>query len=107
MLESTRSAGCRHSEAEALRILGEIHARMNPVATSQAEELYRVALATAGQLGTRLLVAHCHLGLGKLYGRTSDRRRAQEHLATATTMYREMDMRFYLAQAETAMRESG
>ncbi len=50
------------------------------------------------------LVAHCHLGLGKLSRRTGKRDAAQEHLATATTMYREMDMRFWLEQAaaETA-----
>jgi hypothetical protein len=46
----------------------------------------------------RPLVAHCHLGLGKLYRRTG--KQAHEHLSTATTMYREMDMRFYLEQAE-------
>ena len=38
----------------------------------------------------RSLVAHCHLGLGKLYCRTDNREQAQEHLVTATTMYREM-----------------
>jgi hypothetical protein len=53
----------------------------------------------------RPLVAHCHLGLGKLYRRTGKREQAQEHLRTATTMYREMDMRFWLEQAETEMRE--
>jgi hypothetical protein len=47
----------------------------------------------------RPLVAHCHLGLGKLYGRTGKREQAQEHLTTAATMYREMDMRFWLDQA--------
>ena len=41
----------------------------------------------------RPLVAHCHLGLGKLYRRTGKRDEAQEHLTTATTMYREMGMR--------------
>ena len=51
----------------------------------------------------RPLVAHCHLGLGKLYRRTGDRQEAQEHLAAATTMYREMDMRFWLEQAEVEM----
>jgi Double zinc ribbon len=61
--------------------------------------------ALAGELGMRPLIAHCHLGLGKLYGRTGDRQQAHEHLTTATTMYREMDMRFYLEQAEAAMRE--
>ncbi len=48
----------------------------------------------------RPLVAHCHLGLGKLYQRTGKRRQAREHLTNATTMYREMDMRFWLEQAE-------
>jgi hypothetical protein len=38
----------------------------------------------------RPLVAHCHLGIGKLYRRTDQREQAREHLATATTMYQEM-----------------
>ena len=46
-------------------------------------------------------VAHCHLGLGTLYGRTGDGAKAQEHLTAATEMYREMDMRFWLAKSET------
>ena len=53
----------------------------------------------------RPLVAHCHLGLGKLYRRTGERGQADEHLTTATTLYREMDMRFWLEQAEIGMRE--
>jgi len=51
----------------------------------------------------RPLIAHCHLGLDKLYRCTGKRDQAQEHLTTATTMYREMDMRFYLEQAEAEM----
>ena len=51
----------------------------------------------------RPLVAHCHLGLGKLYRRTGKREQAQEHLTTATTMYREMDMPFWLEQAEAEL----
>jgi len=47
----------------------------------------------------RPLVAHCHLGLGRLYQRTGTRDQAREHLTTATTMYREMDMPFWLEQA--------
>jgi hypothetical protein len=61
---------------------------------------YRDALALAGELGMRPLAAHCHLGLGKLYRRTGKREQAQEHLATATMMYREMDMRFWLEKAQ-------
>jgi uncharacterized protein HemY len=48
----------------------------------------------------RPLVAHCHLGLGRLYRQTGKRQQAQEHLEMASTMYREMDMPFWLAQAE-------
>ena len=65
-----------------------------------AEGYYREGLALAGELGMRPLVAHCHLGLGKLSRRTGKREQAQEHLHTATTMYREMDMRFWVEQAE-------
>jgi hypothetical protein len=61
-------------------------------------------MALAEELGMRPLIAHCHLGLGKLYQRTGKREEAQEHLATATAMYREMDMRFWLEQAEAELR---
>ncbi len=64
------------------------------------------ALTVAAELGIRPLVAHCHLGLGKLYRRTGKRQEAQERLTTATTMYREMDMRFWLVQAEAEMAEA-
>jgi hypothetical protein len=52
-----------------------------------------------------VLVAHCHVGLGKLCRRTDKREQARQHFSTATPMYREMDMRFWLEQAEAAMRE--
>ena len=69
------------------------------------EAHYRQALALAEPRGMRPLVAHCHLGLGKLYRRTGKLQQAQEHLITATTMYREMDMRFWREQADAALAE--
>jgi len=45
-----------------------------------------------------------HLGLGKLYARTDKREQAREHLTTAATMYREMEMRFWLEQGERELR---
>jgi hypothetical protein len=57
----------------------------------------------ASELGARPLIAHCHLGLGKLYRRTGQRDQAREHLGIATTMYREMGMTYWLEQAETEM----
>jgi hypothetical protein len=65
-----------------------------------AETHYQQATALAAELGMRPLAAHCHLGLGKLYRRTGNGAKAQEHLTTATAMYREMDMGFYVAQAD-------
>ena len=51
----------------------------------------------------RPLVAHCHLGLSKLYRRTGQREQARERLTTATTMYREMGMTHWLEQAEAEL----
>jgi len=42
-----------------------------------------------------------------LYRRTGKREQAQEHLTTATTMYREMGMTYWLEQAEREMKELG
>jgi len=49
--------------------------------------------------------SHCPLGLGKLYRRTGQREQAQEHLTTATTMYREMRMTYWLERATTELKE--
>ena len=46
----------------------------------------------------------CH-GLGKLSRRTGKREQAQEHLTTASTKYSEMEMTYWLEQAEREMRE--
>ena len=48
---------------------------------------------------TTTAAAHCHLSLGKLYRRTGQREQALEHLTTATTMYRDMGMTYWLEQA--------
>jgi class 3 adenylate cyclase/tetratricopeptide (TPR) repeat protein len=95
----------RGHHAWALRLLGEVAGPGPAADLAVAERHYREALALANELGMRPLVAHCHLGLGKLYRRTGKREQAQEHLATATMMYREMDMRFWLEQAEAEVRE--
>jgi tetratricopeptide (TPR) repeat protein len=95
----------RAYEATALRLLGEIHVHRQPPAIEAAEECYNRAFALADELRMRPLVAHCHLGLGKLYQRTDKREQAREHLATATTMYREMGMTYWLEKAEVELAE--
>jgi Tetratricopeptide repeat len=70
----------------------------------RAEAAYVEAMARAEELGMRPLVAHCHLGLGKLYNRTDKREQAREHLTTAMTMYREMGMTYWLEKAEAELK---
>ena len=93
----------RGNEAWILRLLAEIAAQTDPPDVGSADGHYRRALARADELGMRPLVAHCHLGLGKLYRRTGDEEKVQEHLTTAATMYREMGMTFWLEKAEAAL----
>ena len=91
--------------AHALHLLGDIATHPDRFDAESGEAYYRQALALAEPRGMRPLVAHCHLGLGKLYLRTGKREQAQEHLATATTMYRDMGMTYWLEQAETATKQ--
>jgi tetratricopeptide (TPR) repeat protein len=63
------------------------------------------SLALAEPRGMRPLIAHCHLGLGKLYRHAGKREQAHEYLTAATTMYGEMDMQLWLERAEAETRQ--
>jgi tetratricopeptide (TPR) repeat protein len=86
--------------AHSLHLLGDIATNPDRFDAESGEIQYRKALTLAKAHGMRPLVAHCHLGLGKVYCRTGQRQEAQAHWATATTMYREMNMNFSLEQGE-------
>jgi tetratricopeptide (TPR) repeat protein len=86
--------------AHALHLLGDIANHSERFDPERGAAYYRDAMALAKLHGMRPLVAHCYLGLGKLYCRTHNRERARKNFTTATTMYREMDMGFALEQAE-------
>ena len=103
-LVAARKRGERGVESQVLRLLGDIAAHPDYFDPTTGEERYRQALVLGKVLGLRPLVARCHLGLGKLLQRTGSREGAREHHATAATMYREMDMRFWLEQAEADTR---
>jgi len=106
-LSLARRHGERNHEAWCLRLLGQIVSHRDPFDFEQADSYFREALALADTLGARPLAAHCHLSLGELLQRTGRQAPAREHLRTATRMYREMDMRTWLARAEVGLRESG
>ena len=103
-LDLARRRGERGLEASALRLLAEIGGRSDSPDVEIATPRYREATMVATELGMRPLVAHCHLGLGKLYRQTGKRQEAQEHLTTATTMYREMGMQFWVEKTEAELR---
>jgi len=93
----------RGNQAWALRLLGEIAARRTPPKIESAEASYRQALALAEELEMRPLQAHSHRGLGILYAKIGRREQAREELSTAITLYRAMEMQFWLPQAEAAL----
>jgi DNA-binding SARP family transcriptional activator len=107
-LELSRDHKERGNEACVLRLLGEIASRRDPPDVETAEGSYREALGLAGELGMRPLVAHCHLGLGRLHHRIGQVARARAELSTAIELFRAMDMTFWLgpAEAELARAES-
>lgn len=94
--------GFRGDQARILHLLGEISAGRDPADVAAAEEHYRQALVLADELGMRPLVAQCHFGLGKLH-------RQATHLKQAVEQFRDMNMPFWLQQAETQLEklESG
>ena len=97
-LEAARAQKRPGQEASALRLSAEIGARDGQV--EPAADDYRRAIALASALGMRPLIAHCHFGLAKLYRDTGTGDQAREPLATATAMYREMGMTYWLQLAE-------
>ena len=87
-------------EAHGLHLLGDIATHPDRFDADCAEAHYRKALTIAETQGMRPLVAHCRLGLWKVYRRMGKNEEADELYATATAMYHEMDMRFWEKRAE-------
>jgi tetratricopeptide (TPR) repeat protein len=95
-LEFARNHGHCGWEAWTLRLHGEIARHRGELELAAA--FYRDAMSLAQERGMRPLLAHCHRGLAALPNQ--ERSRASQHMITAMTMYREMDMRFWLAGVE-------
>ncbi len=97
----------RGNQAWALWLLGESTARHASPEVEPAAGHYRQALALAEELGMRPLQAHCHRGLGTLYARQGQQEQARAALASAIAMYRDMEMTFWLPQAEAVLAQVG
>jgi class 3 adenylate cyclase/tetratricopeptide (TPR) repeat protein len=98
-----QEGGC---QAWALRLVAEARAAQKDAQSpAAAKEAFSQSLTLAASLGMRPLVAHCHLGLGKLYRRTGELKLAREHLATGMGLYDTMGMRFWMERAEAEISE--
>ena len=102
-LDIAREHKERGREAWAWRLLGEIALRGDDPAGGSAEASFSRALTLGTELEMRPLVGRARLGLGRWQQKVGDGAKAAEHLSAAAGLFRELGMRFWLAQAETAL----
>jgi tetratricopeptide (TPR) repeat protein len=105
VLESSLTQGYRGYTALSLYVLAESNFHKILPDMGKAEDHYDRAMALANELRMRPLVAHCHVGLGKLYRRIGDPQQAKMHLANGVAMMREMEMGLWLEKAEAELKE--
>jgi len=107
VLDSSLTQGYRGHAARSLYVLAESLLHGDVAAMVKAEDHYDRAMALANELRMRPLVAHCHIGLGKLYRRTGDYEKAKTQFANGVAMMREMKMGLWLQKAEAELKELG
>ena len=86
--------------AHAHHLLGDLASHPCRFDADAAEAHYRDALVLAEPRGMRPLIAFCHLGLARLHAHVGGRAQSLEHLSVATRALRELDMPWWLEQAE-------
>ena len=104
-LEQSRDSGRGVIAAQCLKILGDVHRHADAFDPQASALHYEQAAELTRSLGMRPLLAHCHLGRGRLFmtmGRPAD---AREQLETALRLYRDMGMLHWPQEVEAALRE--
>jgi class 3 adenylate cyclase/tetratricopeptide (TPR) repeat protein len=91
----------------ALHLLGDVATHPGRFDAERGEAHYRHSLTVAEPRGMRPLVAHCHLGLGKMHHRIGNPAQSQAHLTIAMAMYRDMGMIYWLDKATAEARQLG
>ena len=104
-LDFSRRHAERGNEARALYVLGEIASYDDSLDVNRSVAHYQQAMALAEELRMRPLLAHCHAGLGKLYGKTGNLQQAKAYLGTGVAMMQEMEMGLWLDEAEAELKE--
>jgi len=104
-LGSTRERHEAGLEGWALRLVAEVATQREPLDVARAEGLYQQAMQRADALGLRPLTARCHLGLGILYRRAGKNYDARANLATASSLFRDMQMRLWSERVDAELRK--
>jgi class 3 adenylate cyclase/tetratricopeptide (TPR) repeat protein len=86
--------------AHAQCMLGDLAVQTDQFDAERATAHYTKALALGESRGMRPVIAHCHLGLGRLHRRSGNSERAHQHLTAAKIMYDGMGMGFWLTQVD-------
>ena len=92
--------------AWSLKLLGEVAACQDPPNVQESEAYYSRALAVANELGMRPLQAHCHCGLGRIWGVRGLPDQARAEFSAAVDLYRSMEMTLWLNRADAAQKIS-
>ena len=90
------------SQAYALHLLGEIASRREPPERDQAEAAYQQGLTLAEELGMRPL-SPLPSWPGPILRQVDQPEQAHVELVIAVTLYRAMEMTFWLPSAEAAL----
>ena len=99
-LEFARRYNEKGHEAWSLHLLGDVSGRRDPQDAARAETFYNDAMAIAEPRGMRPAIAHCHLGLGELYGRSGRGGEARAHLRAAADLFRDLGIASLRERAE-------
>jgi DNA-binding NtrC family response regulator/tetratricopeptide (TPR) repeat protein len=104
-LTLARAHGERGDEAWVLHLVGGIDAAEHAGDVQRASVGFGQALALAEALEMRPLEARCRLGLALLHRRANQPAMARMQLERAASLFRAMDMRFWLTPAERLLEE--
>ena len=103
-LELARRYHEKGPEAWAMYLLAASEDLSRGAEAEQVRLSYLAALRRSEELGMRPLSAHCHFGLGQLHATLGNTQNAREYLEQAQTLYREMGMRTWPEQVESALK---
>jgi tetratricopeptide (TPR) repeat protein len=103
-LSLARTNGIGYAETWLLLVLAEVTGNCDPPDVRRSLASGAEALTRSLALGTRPMVGHCHLALGRAHWAAGHPSEGEEHIRTAVAMYRQMEMPFWLGLAERAQR---